>query len=244
MSIDFKTYLTPSIPQEIFNLISKYLENYCKIKVNLLIETSSSGPKKNEPMIEDLSFMCSPPYYWLNEKYKDEIELIPYAPIFDDNRNNDEPVYFSDILIHQDNNKIKSINDLNGDTWLYNDTESLSGYFCIKQYEDKIKMVCSGSHLNSINMVSKKEADITCIDSNVLLFNNNKLKMIGSFGPHPIQPCVIRKDCKYKDKIIDAFKNINDSDIIDDLNKFKIKKFGNVSEDFYFKKYSIENLLL
>ena len=48
MSINVKTYLTPSIPKEIFEILSEYIENKCNIKVNLLIETTSSGPKKGE----------------------------------------------------------------------------------------------------------------------------------------------------------------------------------------------------
>ena len=46
--------------------------------------------------------------------------------------NNDEPVYFSDIFVHKDNTKINSLDDLDGHIWAYNDTESLSGYYCIK----------------------------------------------------------------------------------------------------------------
>lgn len=242
MSIDFKTYLTPSIPKEIFQILSTYLEDKCNIKVNLIFETISSGPKYNNMIEEDLSFMCSPPYYWLCDKFNDQIELVPYAPIFNDMRNNDEPLYFSDILVNK-NSDIQCLDDLNGHTWAYNDTESLSGYFCIRDYMNKIKMICSGDHLTSIKMVENNKVDITCIDSNVLLFTKHNLKLIGTFGPHPVQPCVINKKCKYKDLIINAFEEINDSYILDELKKYNISKFGKVDEDFYFNKYSIKDKL-
>ena len=243
MNINIKTYLTPSIPKEIFQILSKYIENICNTKVNLFFETTSSGPKINEMIKEDIAFMCSPPYYWLNDKYGDKIELLPYGMVYDDIRNNNNALYFSDILVRKDNKEINSLDDLNNHVWAYNDTESLSGYFCVKKYMNKIKMICSGGHLNSINMVENGDADITCIDSNALLFTKHNLKLIGTFGPHPIQPCVIKKDCKYKDKIIEAFKNINKSHIMKELKKFRINKFVKVDEYFYYKKYSIKELI-
>ena len=243
MSINFKTYLTPSIPKEIFEIISQFLKEKCNTDVNLILETSSSGPKKGQSIDEDLAFMCSPPYYWLDENFHNMIQLVPYAPVFNDARNNDLPLYFSDILVREDSD-IESLNDLSGHKWAYNDRESLSGYFCIKNYMEKIKMICSGSHLNSIEMVTNGTVDITCIDSNVLLFTNHKLKRIGTFGPHPVQPCIVNKQSKYYDQILKAFEEINNDDIINKLKEYNITGFKKVNENFYFKDYSIKNLLI
>ena len=68
-----------------------------QIKVNLILETKSSGPKKGTMIDEDLAFMCSPPYYWLYDEYSEDIELLPYAPVFDDKRNNNEPLIDADL---------------------------------------------------------------------------------------------------------------------------------------------------
>lgn len=244
MDIIFKTHLTPSIPKELFELITNYLEKKCNIKIKLIHDIHSSGPKKGTPLDCDISVMCTPPFYWIHENFKNDIELIPMAPIFNDERNKNEPVYFSDIFVNQNNKKIKSINDLNRHIWAFNDTESLSGYYCIKNkpISKKIKMICSGDHIKSLEMVKNNIADITCVDSNLLLFKENKLKKIGTFGPHPIQPFVINKKCKYKNEIINAFKCIN-SEIQEELNKFNIKYFKEVNEDFYFKKYNIKYLI-
>jgi ABC-type phosphate/phosphonate transport system substrate-binding protein len=237
MSIKFKTYLTPSIPKEIFIFIAEFIEQECKIKVDLKFETKISGPKKGKMMKEDLAFMCCPPFYWLSQEYYDEIELVPWAPVFDDIRNGELPVYFSDILVHPDNRDIETLQDLNKHKWAYNDTKSLSGYFCIKNYHHKLKMICSGSHLNSIDMVKNKKADITCIDSNALLFLDHGLKKIGTIGPHPVQPCVIKRDCIYKDEIFKAFSKLENK-----LNKYKIKNFRKINKNFYFYDEKLLNL--
>ena len=232
MSIILKTYLTPSIPKEIFVIITDYLEKECNIKINLEYETNQFGPKNNQEMKEDIAFMCFPPYYWLSQNYDSKIELIPWAPVFNDYRNCGLPLYFSDILVHPDNKELNSLKDLNQHKWAYNDTESLSGYLCIKQYQKKIKMICSGSHLNSINMVKENKADITCIDSNILLFLDHGLKRIGTLGPHPIQPCVIKQDCIYKEKIMNAFSTINEK-IGDKLERYFINKFRRINKQLY-----------
>ena len=219
MNINVKSYLTPSIPKKIFQKISNIIEESSNIKVNLDFETKSSGPRNIGEFKEDLGFICSPPYYWLTQQ-SDEIELFPYGIVFNDDRNNNLPVYFSDILVSK-NSKINSLDDLNDHIWAYNDTESLSGYFCVKNYMDKVKLICSGSHLNSIKMVQNNLADITCIDSNALLFTSHNLKKIGSFGPHPVQPIVIKKNCKFKKDLIEIFdKTISQYD----LSEYQIKK--------------------
>ena len=33
-------------------------------------------------------------------------------------------------------------------------------------------MICSGSHIESLNMLKSKDADITCIDSNTFINTN------------------------------------------------------------------------
>jgi phosphonate transport system substrate-binding protein len=59
-------------------------------------------------------------------------------------------------------------------------------------------ILCSGSHLNSIEAVLGGEADAAAIDSNVLRIRfreapalRNKLRVIESWGPYPIQPVVV-----------------------------------------------------
>lgn len=58
---------------------------------------------------------------------------------------------------------------------------------------------CSGSHLNSMEMVGGGEVDAAIIDSNVLRIRlrsapelRERLRVIETWGPFPIQPVVIR----------------------------------------------------
>jgi len=60
-------------------------------------------------------------------------------------------------------------------------------------------MLDSGSHLNSIEMVARGEADAATIDSNVLAIRlrsdpklRDRLRVIESWGPFPVQPVVVR----------------------------------------------------
>jgi len=61
------------------------------------------------------------------------------------------------------------------------------------------RVFCSGSHLNSIAAVVRGEADAAAIDSNVLNMRlkelpelREKVRVIESWGPFPIQPVVVR----------------------------------------------------
>jgi len=73
-------------------------------------------------------------------------------------------------------------------TWSYNDTESLSGYYCIKnnsemeQYIPHIKLTCSGSHLKSLQLLKYGDVDITCIDSNALLYIDTEIQGLRRIG--------------------------------------------------------------
>ena len=233
MSIILKTYLTPDIPKEIFVIIADYLEKECRIKINLEFETNNSGPKNSQEMKEDIAFICFISYYWLSQRCNKQIELIPWAPVFNDYRNCGLPLHFSDILVNPNNKELNCLEDLNNHIWAYNNVESFSEYDYLKnKYNNRVKMICSGSNLNSIQMVKDSKADITCVDSNVLLFLNHGLKRIGTLGPHPMQPCIIKQDCIYKEKIMNAFSTINEK-IGDKLNHYFINKFGRINKELY-----------
>ena len=83
----------------------------------------------------------------------------------------------------------------------------MSGYFGLRNRlaeagEDERfcgSMLCSGSHQNSIESVLRGEADAAAIDSNVLSMKlredpslRERVRVIESWGPFPIQPVVVR----------------------------------------------------
>ncbi len=255
------TYMTPSLPTEIYLTLAQYLVEFLEYNsVTLYIETNYSGPPndKNNPFIEqdlihpiDIGFMCSPPYL-KNKKY---LELIPYAPIFMDKDINNTPIYFSDVITLKEYDNINTFNDLINKKWVYNDEESLSGYYStlykLYQLDTSINFFKefkkSHSHLNSIKALLDKKSTGTAIDSNVLniyfkKYPNKKkqIKIIERWGPHGVQPIVMRKtlDDDLKKQIIKAFENIPES-IIDKLNKYLIKGFGKINDNFYVKEINI-----
>lgn len=154
----------------------------------------------------DVGFMCAPSFLWLLEHETPPVELLRAAPVFRDGRAPGRPVYFSELVVRRDS-PAGSFLDLRGRSWAYNDPCSLSGYYnLLKKLADMGKdegffgrTCCSGSHLNSLEMVVGGEVDAAIIDSNVLRSRlqaapelRERLRVIETWGPFPIQPAVLR----------------------------------------------------
>ncbi len=206
--IRFVTYLSPSIPQALFEALADQVQ--CALgheRVSLRVESLVSGPQKGGECSSfaeeaDVAFMCAPSFIWLRDVRPPPVELLGVLPVFDDERNQGRPVYFCDVVVRNDA-PIHAFSELEGGSWAYNDACSLSGYYSLlnKLAESGAdesffgNVVCSGSHLNSIEAVVRGAADAAAIDSNVLRIRfqegpalRKKLRVIESWGPYPIQP--------------------------------------------------------
>lgn len=208
----FITYLSPGIPQAFFEAIVDHVRRTlgCE-RASLQAETRVSGPQRGikDPFstgVYDVGFMCSPSFVWLRELSPPPVELLGVAPVFEDPRAGGRPVYFCDVVVRGDS-RIWSFAELRGRSWAYNDVCSLSGYYSLLSKLAGMgadegffgRVFCSGSHLNSIEAVERGEADAAAIDSNVLSMRlgevpglREKLRVIESWGPFPIQPVVVR----------------------------------------------------
>ncbi|MDQ3942045.1 MAG: PhnD/SsuA/transferrin family substrate-binding protein [Actinomycetota bacterium] len=209
--IRFVTYLSPSIPQALFEALADQVQ--CALgheRVSLRVESRVSGPQKGGECSSfaeeaDVAFMCAPSFIWLRDLQPPPVELLGVLPVFDDERNQGQPVYFCDVVVRNDG-PIHAFSELEGGSWAYNDACSLSGYYSLlnklaesdldERFFDRI--FCSGSHLDSIEAVLSGEADAAAIDSNVLKIRHrevpalrSKLRVIESWGPFPIQPLVV-----------------------------------------------------
>jgi phosphonate transport system substrate-binding protein len=208
----FITYLSPGIPQRFFEAIVDHVRRTLGLETtSLRVEARLSGPARGtrDPFSSgeaDVGFMCSPSFVWLRELRPPPVELLGVAPVFEDARTSGRPVYFCDVVVRRDA-QLGSFAELRGHTWAYNDVCSLSGYYSLL---DKLagmgadegffgRVFCSGSHLNSIEAVVVGEADAAAIDSNVLSIRlgeapelRERLRVIDSWGPYPIQPVVVR----------------------------------------------------
>jgi phosphonate transport system substrate-binding protein len=200
----FITYLSPGIPREFFEAIVDHVRWGLGQRASLSLESRSSGPIRgaDNPFSTaeaDVGFMCAPSSFWLRELEEPPVELLPAAPVFRDSRTPGQPVYFSEMIVRRES-PVRYFLDLRGRSWAYNDPCSLSGYYnvlkkLVEMGEDERffdRVLCSDSHLNSMEMVARGEVDAAIIDSNVLRIRlrsvpelREQLRVIESWGAFP-----------------------------------------------------------
>jgi phosphonate transport system substrate-binding protein len=243
-NIRFVTYLSPSIPQALFEALADHVQRALgHERVSLRVESRASGPQKGSEcssFVEeaDVAFMCAPSFVWLRDLRPPPVELLGVLPVFDDERNQGRPAYFCDVVVRNDA-PIHAFSELQGGSWAYNDACSLSGYYSLlnKLAESGTdesffgNVFCSGSHLNSIEAVVRGEADAAAIDSNVLRIRlreasilRKELRVIESWGPFPIQPVVVSSALPplLKQRLRAAFLSTEQ----DQLTRRTMKQFG------------------
>ena len=207
----FITYLTPSLPIELFDAVARLVGERLGIETSVVADLRTSGPERDgaDPFAAgeiDVGFLCAPPFLWLRERQPPSVELVGAGWVFDDPRAAGAPVYFSDVIVAA-NSPARSFADLRGGTWAYNDICSLSGFHCLLRRLDPFgggrrffaATRASGAHHVSIEWVARGEVDAAAIDSNGLrrAFARDpglreRVRILESWGPHPIQPIVAR----------------------------------------------------
>jgi phosphonate transport system substrate-binding protein len=254
--VRFVTYLSPSIPRGLFEAVVDHVQRALgRERVSLRVETQTSGPKWGDERLfsaggADVAFMCAPSFVWLCELREPPAELLGVLPVFEDHRNQGRPVYFCDLIVRNDA-PIRSFAELRGSSWAYNDAYSLSGYFSVLKRLTECgadeaffeSISCSGSHLDSIEAVLRGEADAAAIDSNVLRIRfreapvlRERLRVIETWGPFPIQPVVVRSalDPGLKERLRTAFLATQEDDSTRKiLNRFGLTRFVAASQEDY-----------
>ena len=199
------SYLAPSIPAEFFELVAKVISEGTGIDVHLRFDERISGPLPGDanPFADgtaDVGFVCSPSYKWLRQ----ELDLLP-VPVPADVRANGRPVYFGDVVVHEQSPFIR-FEDLRARRWAYNDQNSRSGWLAMLEriapltpHEFFSEVVHAGSHLESLRLVKNGRVDAAAIDSQALFGEVRRgadvaaeFKVIENWGPFPIWPIVIR----------------------------------------------------
>src|SRR5207253_1996056 len=211
MTLRVLTYLAPSIPLGLFELVVERLRRVLGVRATLRAEARHSGPPPDVPDPfsadeADLAFLCSPSFAWLSGMRPSPIELVPAAPVFLEPRTAGRPVYFSDVIVHR-GVAPTSFEELRGRRWAYNDRCSLSGYFNLLARlrvlgEDRHFLRTarrSGSHLRSVELTARGEVDGAAVDSNVLALLRcrdpllcERVRVVASWGPYAVQPIVVR----------------------------------------------------
>ena len=210
-SLRFITYLAPALPEELFALVARLVGERLGLDTSVVADLRTSGPERDgaDPFTSgeaDIGFLCAPPFLWLRDRQPPAVELVEAAWLFDDPRTNGAPVYFSDVIVDRDC-RAQSFADLQGGVWAYNDVCSLSGFHCLMRRLGSRgnrffrEMRASGAHHTSIEWVARGSADAAAIDSNGLRLAMrrdptlaDRVRVLESWGPHPIQPIVARAD--------------------------------------------------
>jgi phosphonate transport system substrate-binding protein len=195
------SYLAPSIPAALYELIARDVAEQCGVATDVVFEERISGPLAGDydPFASgdvDLGFVCAPSFRFLNRSAR-IVELLP-LPVPSDARAEGKPVYFADVVVSP-SSTARTFADLRGARWAFNDRNSKSGWFsmtdrCVPESPEDFfgELIASGSHLRSLELVSSGLVDAAAIDSNVLRMQASSLRVLESWGPFPIQPAVIR----------------------------------------------------
>jgi phosphonate transport system substrate-binding protein len=108
------------------------------------------------------------------EQREPPIELLA-APVLRGARYGGRPVYFSNVILRRDS-RFRTFADLRGARWAYNEPNSHSGFGVVRYHLARLgemsgylgRVIKTGWHEGSIQLVAAGTADASAIDSQVL----------------------------------------------------------------------------
>lgn len=175
----FTTWLAPGLPLELFETIAARVSDGLGRRYELSVEPKISGPLSVEEDRfatgrTDIGFICPPSYLWLVGQAKPSVRLVPWAPIYDDPRNEGRPTYGSDVVVRADSD-IESFADLAGRRVGFNERASLSGFVSLLARLDNAGLGIDffgelrqvGSHRRALELIQAGDLDAAAIDVNV-----------------------------------------------------------------------------
>lgn len=151
----------------------------------------------------DIGWICGRPYVDLLAAGA-PLSLLA-APVMAGARYGGRPVYFSDVVVRRDS-RFQSFGDLRGASWAYNEPGSHSGYHVTRYHLARLgeteryfgRIVGSGSHARSLELVLAGAVDASAIDSTVLEWAlagdptlASRLRVIETLGPSPSPPLIV-----------------------------------------------------
>jgi len=248
------SYLAPSLPEGLFVAVATRIAEATGLTTSLRFEIRTSAPPRREvdPFSSgeaDIGFLCSPGYVWMTDLQPPAVRLLAAAPVFDDPRTEGRPVYFSDVVVAHGSPAIR-FEDLRGGTWAFNDHCSWSGYLNLLVRVRDVggapffrTLRESGSHLQSVRLVATGEVDGAAVDSNALAVLRrrepslaSRLRILESWGPHPIQPIVVsaRLPSALADRIAASLCSMHlDEPPAKVLQSFGVLRFAPMADEEY-----------
>ncbi|MPY21046.1 PhnD/SsuA/transferrin family substrate-binding protein [Shewanella psychropiezotolerans] len=189
----------------------KSLAEYLTNRLNIHIEACLDIPWQERELGFDagdieICWICGLPYIWKVDKPAPQVELLA-TPVLKGRRYRNRAVYYSDVVVHKDS-PIRKFADLEGMRWSYNEPQSHSGTYVVRDHLAKMgkdcryfgKIVESGAHQNSIQMILDNRIDASAIDSWVLELEMikrpelaSKLRVIDTLGPSSFPPWMISR---------------------------------------------------
>lgn len=261
------TYLTPGIPITVYQMYQRYLEEALGCDTYLMVESRWSGPPADrmDPFTADdadIAFVCSTSYLRQLEVKNKFMELLPVAPIHNHPKNEERPIYYSEIIVHKTREDMfKEFHDLKGHTWAYNDEEFLSGNISVlaelKRHGLNASffghIVKSGSHETSLQWVLNSTVDAAAVDSNFLQYwmknhpeDRKKVHVVHTIGPLPIQPLIVntRMEASLKERITEALCQMNQNPKWqEELAQLSLWGFKPIDNSLYDKEKDIKAIV-
>jgi phosphonate transport system substrate-binding protein len=206
------SYLSPGLPASLFEDVADVIGRELRRGIDVEFFTDSSGPLPGRwPDGIDLAFVCAPAFVDLRRAGL--AELVPAAMVFSDSRNGGRPRYHSDVVVACDS-PFHSLSDLANARWAVNDPQSLSGYRCVLDGTGpEAELHWSGGHLQSAELIRRGLVDAAAIDANVLAAHSiTDLKIVHTFGPHPVQPLIAQSDSRLAEPVAEALLRLRPDD--------------------------------
>jgi phosphonate transport system substrate-binding protein len=151
-------------------------------------------------------WLCGLPYVYKADQPESDMELLA-VPVPAGSRYQGRAIYFSDVIVKKES-PFQTFAELRGAAWAYNEPRSHSGYNIVRASLFELgesqgffgKVVESGTHQISLELILSSQVDGAAIDSTVLEWATarrseiaQQIRIIATFGPSPIPPWVITK---------------------------------------------------
>lgn len=205
------------------------LAGYLAHRLRLPVEFADVQPWPERERLLDcgavqIGWICGYPY-----TIKVDREALPFdllvAPVMAHPRYGGCPIYFSDVVVHRES-PFHTFADLRGASWAYNEVRSHSGYNVVRYHLVQLgaqngyfgRVVQSGAHQRSLQMVLDRQVDAAAIDSIVLETERRQrpdlarqIRIVAALGPSPSPPWVVHKgvDADLRDTIRAVFLNMH-----------------------------------
>jgi phosphonate transport system substrate-binding protein len=187
--------------------LAEYLSDRLRIPARLRIDLpwTERDRRLDEGEI-DLCWICGLPYVRKVERSPGIVAPLA-APVMAGSRYQGRPIYYSDVVVRRDS-PFRTFADLRGAAWAFNEPGSHSGYGIVRYtlatrgetFAFFGRVVESGAHQASLEMILRGEIDAAAIDSTVLeqVLRDHpeeagELRVIEVLGPSPMPPWVVSR---------------------------------------------------